>query len=269
MSESQISDQEFAAFQRLIYDIAGIALSDAKRILLVGRLSRRLRHYGFTRFGEYYRYVQAPENAVELQRMVDLLTTNETYFFREPAHFDFLREQILKQRRPGESFRIWSGASSSGEEAYTMAMILAESLGDAPWEVFGSDISLSVLDKARAGIYPLERAEDIPTPLLKRYCLKGVRSQDGMLLIAPELRARVRFMQVNLTQPIRGIGEFDVIFLRNVMIYFDNDTKRKVVANMMPMLRRDGYFIVGHSESLTGIAPALKPLRPTIYRRVN
>lgn len=267
MSDGQISDQEFAAFQKLIYEIAGISLSEAKRVLLVGRLTRRLRHFGFDSFGAYYRHVRAPENAVELQTMVDLLTTNETYFFREPQHFEFLRQQVLAAHPAGVPFRIWSGASSSGEEAYTMAMVLAETLGDAPWEVFGSDISLSVLARAQAGVYPLERAEDIPQAMLKRYCLKGVRSQAGMLLIAPELRARVRFAQLNLTQAIRGIGQFDVIFLRNVMIYFDNATKRKVVANMLPQLKSSGYFVVGHSESLNGIADGLKSLRPTVYCR--
>lgn len=267
MSDAQISDQEFASFQRLIYEIAGIALSDAKKVLLVGRLARRLRHYGFNTFGAYFRHVNEPQNAGELQTMVDLLTTNETYFFREPKHFEFLRETILKQHPPGAPFRIWSGASSSGEEAYTMAMVLADTLGDAQWEVFGSDISTQVLDKARAGVYPLERTSGIPAANLKRYCLKGVRSQEGSLLIAPQLRARVSFAQINLTHPIANVGDFDVIFLRNVMIYFDTETKRKVIANMLPRLKRGGYFIVGHSESLTGLTDRLKMLRPTVYRR--
>lgn len=267
MSEAQISDREFAAFQRLIHDIAGIALSDAKKVLLVGRLSRRLRHYGFASFDRYFRHVTGPENAAELQTMVDLLTTNETYFFREPKHFDYLRQSILPRHPPGTPFRIWSGASSSGEEAYTMAMVLAETLGDAPWEVFGSDISTQVLERASAGVYPLERTTGIPATCLKKYCLKGVRSQEGSLMISPELRARVSFAQINLTQPIANVGDFDVIFLRNVMIYFDTETKRKVIANMLPRLKRGGHFVVGHSESLTGLTDRLKMLRPTVYRR--
>jgi chemotaxis protein methyltransferase CheR len=155
-----------------------------------------------------------------------------------------------------------------------MAMTLAECRPDEPWEVFGSDISLTVLAKAQAGLYSLERTDGIPPAYMKKYCLRGVRSQEGKFLIAPELRQRVSFAQLNLTRPIGriggvgGIGEFDVIFLRNVMIYFDQETKRKVVENMLPTLKPNGYFIVGHSESLNGISSRVQAVRPTIYRRV-
>jgi chemotaxis protein methyltransferase CheR len=264
-SASAITDEEFAAFQRLIYKLAGISLSDAKRILLVGRLGRRLNHYGYSTYTEYYRMLASGQHPAEVQQMVDLLTTNETYFFREPQHFDFLRDTILPERRGPATFRIWSGASSSGEEAYSMAMTLAEHR-DGPWDVFGSDISLTVLAKARAGLYSTERISGIPQNFLRKYCLKGVRAQEGKLLIDPALRQNVRFSQVNLTQPINGVGEFDVIFLRNVMIYFDAETKRKVVSNMLPNLKPGGYFIVGHSESLNGITSSLRTVRPTIYK---
>ncbi len=263
-----ITDQEFALFQRLIYRLAGINLSPAKKILLVGRLSKRLAHYGFGTFSEYYRLLGSGERPDEVQTFVDLLTTNETYFFREPQHFDYLREVIVPARAGGgATFRIWSGACSSGEEPYTMAMVLADALPVGRWEVFASDISLSVLERARAGLYPLERTRGIPPEYLRKYCLKGVRSQEGRLLVAPELRDKVKFAQVNLTAPITGIGEFDVIFLRNVMIYFDAETKRQVVDNMLPSLRSGGYFIVGHSESLNGITDRLMTVRPTIYRK--
>lgn len=262
----KITDQEFAQFQKLIYKIAGISLSDAKKVLLVGRLGKRLKHYNFETFTQYYRLLAAPGNDAELQVMVDLLTTNETYFFREPAHFEFLRDVVLKEPRPG-TFRIWSGASSTGEEGYSMAMTLAEHRKSGDWEVFGSDISMTVLGKARAGLYSLERTEGIPTAYMQKYCLKGVRSQEGKFLIAPAIREKVHFAQVNLTQPIHGVGEFDVIFLRNVMIYFDPETKRKVVENMLPALKPNGYFIVGHSESLTGITDKLRAVRPTIYKQ--
>lgn len=262
-----ITDQEFALFQRLIYRIAGISMSSAKKILLVGRLSKRLKHYGFTSFAEYYRLLTSESQGDELQTFVDLLTTNETYFFREPQHFDYLRDSILPARRASNPLRIWSGACSSGEEPYTIAMVLAANLPNAPWEVFASDISLAVLARAQNGIYPLERAQGIPPEYLRRYCMKGVRSQEGKLLVRPEVRQRVRFGQVNLTGPIAGIGEFDVIFLRNVMIYFDAQTKSKVVENMLPSLKPGGYFIVGHSESLNGITDRLRSLRPTIYQK--
>jgi len=266
-SRPAITDQEFALFQRLIYRLAGISLSDAKRVLLVGRLGRRLEHHGFATYSEYYRLLSSGDAPDEVQKMVDLLTTNETYFFREPQHFDFLRDLVRQETGPGHPFRIWSGASSSGEEAYSMAMVLAEHCLQRPWEVFGSDISMTVLARAQAGVYSQERISGIPPACLRKYCLKGVRSQEGQLLIDSRLRQRVSFAQVNLTLPITGVGHFDVIFLRNVMIYFDAETKRKVIANMLPCLKPGGHFIVGHAESLNGLTDSLTTVRPTIYRK--
>ena len=267
MDSPLISDQEFGLFQRLIYRLAGISMADSKKVLLVGRLGKRLRHYGLSSFGEYYRMLAAGEHPEELQMMVDLLTTNETYFFREPAHFEFLAEFAADRR--GRPFRVWSGACSSGEEPYTIAMVLAETLGlSASWEIVGSDISLTVLERARAGLYPMERGSGIDLPLLRKYCLKGVRGQSGQFLVDRPLRERVTFRQLNLVNlEARDLGQFDMIFLRNVMIYFDNDTKRKVVTNMLPHLRDDGVFIVGHSESLNGLTDDLVSIRPTLYCR--
>lgn len=268
IASTQISAQEFGLFQRLIYRIAGISLADSKQVLLAGRLQRRLRHYNLDTFGQYYRMLATGDHPEELQTMVDLLTTNETYFFRESKHFDFLRDEVLRPRRSPTTFRIWSAASSTGEEAYTMAMVLAEYLPNSPWEVFGSDISTQVLAKARAGHYPMDRNEGIPPAFLSKYCLKGVRSQSGTFLISPQLRQRVSFSQVNLTQPInREVGQFEVIFLRNVMIYFDLETKQKVVAHLLPHLQSGGHFIVGHSESLNGVTSDLRMVRPTIYQK--
>ena len=267
--DSAITDQEFALFQRLIYKIAGISLSDAKKVLLVGRLAKRLKHYNFGTFSQYYRMLAGGHHPEEMQVMVDLLTTNETYFFREPGHFHFLRDEILKPRRSPAPFRVWSAACSSGEEVYTLAMLLADTLPNTPWEVVGSDISTQVLAKAEAGHYPLGRHEGIPPDYLSKYCLKGVRSHSGTFLITPELKRRTRFHQVNLTLPIdTSLGEFEVIFLRNVMIYFDTETKRKVVGNLLPRLKSGGHLIIGHSETLNGIQQGLEPVRATIYRKV-
>jgi len=268
MDNPSITDQEFSRFQALIYKIAGIQLSDAKKVLVVGRLSRRLKHYGMTSFAQYYQLVTSHEEKGELQTMVDLLTTNETYFFREPKHFEFLSQELLPQVRPGSPYAIWSAACSSGEEPYTLAMVLADKLGmNAPWKITASDISTAVLARAQTGHYPMERTEGIPQAYLKKFCLKGVRSEAGTLLICKELRSRIDFRQVNLTQPAPDVGPFDVIFLRNVMIYFDMDTKRQVVANLLTRLKPGGHFIVGHSESLNGITDKLITIRPTIYRK--
>ncbi|MBL8424423.1 MAG: protein-glutamate O-methyltransferase CheR [Candidatus Accumulibacter phosphatis] len=269
MDPPVITEQEFSLFQRLIHEIAGISLADTKKVLLVGRLQRRLREHRLGSFGDYYRLVSSGQHPGELQTMVDLLTTNETYFFREIRHFDFLRDEILGKHREGKNFRIWSAASSSGEEAYSMAMVLAETLpSNVRWEVFGSDISTQVLAKARTGHYPIDRNEGIPDACMRKYCVRGTGEHRGSFLIAPAIRQYVRFAQVNLTRPLTSqVGSFDVIFLRNVMIYFDTETKRKVVANLIPRLLSGGYFIVGHSESLNGITDGLSPVRPTIYRK--
>ena len=263
-----ISKSEFAQFQALIYKIAGISLSDAKQILLVGRLGRRLRHYELKTYTDYYKLVSSPQHADELQLMVDLLTTNETYFFRESKHFDYLRDEILAKHPRGRKFDVWSAASSTGEEIYTIAMVLAETLGiKASWTVTGSDINKTVLATAEKGLYWLDRTRGLPPEYLRRYCLKGVKENEGSFMIMPELRAHTRFLQANLNTTLpNALGKFDVIFLRNVMIYFDNNTKRQVVERLVRQLNPGGYLIIGHSESLNGVTDCVKTVRPTIYQ---
>ena len=266
--QSLITDAEFAQFQKLIFQIAGISLSDRKKDLVTVRLTRRLDHFGFATFAQYYRHVCKEEHADERQIMVDLLTTNETYFFREPKHFDFLRD-VAARHRHGQPFRVWSAASSTGEEAYSIAMILAETIGPSNWEVIGTDISSRVLEKARKAHYSQDRIDGIPRSILQKYCLKGMGDYAGTLLIVRELRERVDFQFSNLMAPATGLGLFDVIFLRNVMIYFDQDTKRKVIGNLLPYLKADGHLLIGHSETLNGVTSALVAVRPTIYRRAH
>ncbi|CAN7682552.1 protein-glutamate O-methyltransferase CheR [Pseudoduganella sp. LjRoot289] len=267
MSEAALSEQEFAQFQRFIYEAAGIHLSPAKRALVGGRLARRLGPCKARSYGEYFKLLSSGGAPDEVQTAVDLLTTNETYFFREQKHFDFLRGLALEAARAGLPMRVWSAASSSGEEAYSIAMLLADCMPARPWEVFGSDISLRVLQRARRGHYPMERASHIPPAYLQRYCLKGTGQQQGTLLVAPALRSRVQFSQVNLNEALADLGQFDVIFLRNVMIYFDGDTKRAVVARVLAQLRPGGHFCIGHSESLNGISDAVEQVAPAIYRK--
>lgn len=267
-TDFSINDNEFSRFRQLLYQIAGINLSNAKKMLLVGRLSRRLRHYQLHSFEDYFRLVTDPSHSEELQTMVDLLTTNETYFFREPAHFDFLRHTLADITDQGRAVEVWSAASSTGEEAYSIAMTLADCLREKPWSVLGTDISTQVLQRARLGHYPLARNHGIPPAFLRQYCLKGIREQEGTFLIERKLRQRVQFQHMNLNspQPLR-VGNFDYIFLRNVMIYFDTETKQRVIQNLLPNLRSGGYLIIGHSETLHGITDAVKSVRPTIYRK--
>lgn len=266
----EINDTEFKRLSGLLYDIAGITLTDAKKVLLTGRLSKRLIALGLNNYTQYFKYVTDVTHADELQFMVDLLTTNETYFFREPQHFEFLKQIIPPAMKQGQTFRVWSAASSIGAEAYTIAMVLADKLGEGgPWEILGTDISNSVLEQARRGQYRIAEAEKIPPAYLKKYCLKGKGTQEGTLLIDKKLRQHVNFEQRNLNaEGMKKAGDFDVIFLRNVLIYFDIPTKQRVVSNLIPSMKNGGYFIVGHSESLNGITDVLTQEKPTIYRRL-
>lgn len=265
MDIASITDKEFSQFQNLIYKIAGISLSPAKKPLVSGRLAKRLREHRLASYGDYFNLLSSGNHPGEIQTAVDLLTTNETYFFRESKHFDFLRHQVLANHNKGKLFRVWSAASSSGQEPYTIAMVLADCLGDRPWEVVASDISTRVLERARSGHYPLEQARHIPKSYLNKFCLKGVGSKAGTFLVERTLRNRVSFSQVNLNETLPALGEFDLVFLRNVMIYFDEDTKRQVVRRIMRQLKPGGHLLIGHSESLNGIVDEMKPLMPSVY----
>ena len=264
-----ISDIEFNRFQRFIYDEAGITLSQAKKALVCGRLSKRLQAHRLDSFGAYFELLSSGRAADEVQTAVDLLTTNETYFFREPKHFELLRELASQARGRPQPFRVWSAASSSGEECYSIAMVLADCLDGTPtpWDILGTDISTRVLRRARTGHYPLERTRNIPPAYLKRFCLRGHGEQDGTLLVERALRGRVTFAQVNLNTDLPRLGNFDVVFLRNVMIYFNGDTKRHVVARVLSTLKPGGHLLIGHSESLNDISTAVDQLAPSIYRK--
>jgi chemotaxis protein methyltransferase CheR len=263
-----ISNDEFNKFRSFIYDHAGIKLNDEKKALVTSRLSKRLRFHELSTFEQYFDLVAMSPPGGERQMCIDLLTTNETYFFREPKHFEFLEERVLPLWQGQRMFRVWSAASSSGEEAYSLAMLLDDQLKTDRWEVFGSDISHRILERARRGHYLTDRIEGIPKHYLKTYCLKGIEEQEGTLLIHKTLREKVSFESKNLTKPLGNIGLFDVIFLRNVMIYFDNETKVKIVAQVVNALRPGGLLFIGHSESITGMNDQLSTVVPTIYQKV-
>ena len=268
MNPAVLTRTEFTRFQELIYRIAGISMTDAKMVLVSGRLARRLQHYQLRSYGDYFELLNSPGNGAEMQLAIDLLTTNETFFFREPKHFQFLRDTVLPALPTNRPVRIWSGACSSGEEIYSIAMVLADRLGERPWELIGSDISARVLERARGGHYPMERIDEIPPEYLRRFCLKGVGKQAGTILVDSALRRKAQFRQINLNAALPSdLGQFDVVFLRNVMIYFDSNTKREVVRRVAATLRSGGYFLVSHSESLNGVSDGLQLVSPSIYRK--
>ncbi len=260
-----LSEKEFSGFSRLIFELAGIHMAPSKRPLVSGRLAKRLGHHGLDSYSDYLSLVKKDES--ERQVAVDLLTTNETYFFREPKHFEFLGATIAREWRGRSKVNIWCGASSTGEEPYTLAMTLAESIGSMRFDILASDISTRVLETARKALYPIEDAKDIPPALRAKYCLKGVGPQDGWLLVDKPLRDRIQFQQINLNAKLPAIGPFDAIFLRNVMIYFSVETKRDLLSRLVPLLRPGGYFVISHSESLHGVTDQLQMVKPSIYRK--
>jgi chemotaxis protein methyltransferase CheR len=267
MDSVTLNDREFAQIRDFMYRRTGISMGDGKKALVSGRLHKRIQHYGLRSFMEYFQFITSGSEPAELQLAIDLLTTNETYFFREEKHFEYIKTQILPGLRAYAPFRVWSAACSSGEEPYSLAMLLADRMPPgSDWDVVASDISTRVLERARGGLYPMERVDRIPADYLKRYCLKGTGDYEGMLLVAKSLRDKVRFAQVNLVAPLPEVGPFDLILLRNVMIYFDNDTKRQVVERLLKVLKPDGHLFIGHSESLMGITRKVAMLRPSIYR---
>jgi chemotaxis protein methyltransferase CheR len=270
MNTYSISDKEFSLFQSLIYDKAGISLSAGKKCLVVSRLTKRLRYHGLDNFTQYHDMVTNLSHANELQVMVDLLTTNETYFFREEKHFDFLRDQVLPNHKAGRRFRVWSAAASSGQEPYTLAMVMADKMGiDGKWELMATDISRQILEQARQGCYPVEEAKKIPKHLLNKYCLKGVRSQAGSLLIDRRLRQRIDFQSLNLIGEWPTFEKFSAVFLRNVMIYFDQETKRRLVERIRQHIEPGGYLFIGHSETLNLISKKFRAVLPSIYQRID
>lgn len=274
-----VSPAEFKLFQELIHRETGIYLSEAKKALLVGRLSGRLRELGLGSFREYHRHVTDVDSA-ERVKMLDCITTNETRFFREPQQFDFLEEHVIPRlkseaaagRRP-RKIRVWSAASSTGEEAYSLAMtLLTHFPKESGWtiEIFGSDLSTRVLDKARAGVWLIERADGIPERYLKRYMLKGAGSSEGTMKAGPEIRSLVRFERINLTAESYPVtGKFDFVFCRNVLIYFNAATKEMVVNNLLKHLEPNGLLFLGHAESMLGMAGRLRRVGPTVYDQVE
>ena len=262
-----LSDIEFGLLRDWVYARAGIAMSDAKKHLMVGRLQKRLLHHGLRSYAAYHQMISSGHALDESQMALDLLTTNETSFFREPKHFDFLHTRVLPERRAGSPLRVWSAACSSGEEPWSIATVRAEKIADGRWEILASDLSSRVLAQAQAGQYAMERADHIPRALLTKYCLRGVGSQDGTFRIGPQLRRRLSFRQVNLIEKLPDVGVFDLIVLRNVLIYFDADTKAAVVRRLCANLRPGGYFFCGHSESLHGMELPFEAVQPAVYRK--
>ena len=273
-----LTDREFKLFQSLIHQEAGIYLSEVKKALLVGRLSRRIRELGLDSFEAYYRHVVDGAHPAERVELINNICTHETQFFREPRQFEFLEQTVAPRwgaegdagTRP-KQIRAWSAACSSGEEPVSIAMSLLHHFpASAGWtvEVLATDISTRVLDKARAATWAIERAGQIPPAYLKRFMLRGTGEHHNRMKAGPEIRNVVRFQQLNLQADSYAVGDgFDLIFCRNVMIYFNAASKEHVVTRLLGRLAADGLLFLGHAESLTGMRDQPRAVIPTVYSR--
>jgi len=270
----QIRKEEFRAFQDLIHRESGIFLADHKQALLGGRLHSRLRALGMTSYGDYFKAVQKDES--ERIEMLDRISTNETHFFREPHQFEFLKTQVLprwvedaRAGRRSRSIRVWSAACSTGEEPYSTAMLLLDQLpASEGWsiEILATDLSTRVLQRAKDAVWRIEKAEEIPTPYLKAFMLEGTGPEKGKMKAGPEIRSLITFSRMNLnSRPYPVPGRFDVIFCRNVLIYFNAATKVNVVEELLGHLAPTGLLLLGHAESLHGLTEQARSVGPTIY----
>jgi chemotaxis protein methyltransferase CheR len=264
-----LREETYRGITTLMYDAVGLSFSDNKMPLVSSRLAQRISRLGLGSFEEYLTLISGDNDGGEFQMAIDLLTTNETYFFREPAHYELL-EKELSQTRP-KALSVWSAAASFGDEAFSTAMLLSDlqqqgRIG-AGWAILGTDISDRVLRSAGTAIYPHDRLRNVTPARLKRYCLRGEGESEGLVQIQPKLVEKVSFGQVNLCQPIPDIGPFDVIFLRNVLIYFDAATKQQVVDGVLARLRPGGLFFIGTAEGRVPCKTRLEPLAPGAFRK--
>ena len=273
-----VSDELFAKYRDLIYREAGIALTDQKKSLLVSRVAGRLRELGLTTFDEYYRLVVEPGASEERGRLLDRICTNETHFFRDPRQFLFLNDHVFPRleaeaaRTGTKRVRAWSAACSTGEEPYSLAMAMLHRFpASAGWqvEIVATDLSNKVLAAARAALWPIDKAEDIPLHYRKAFMLRGTGSQTGKMKAGPEIREVVSFTRMNLNDAIYSVsGVFDFIFCRNVLIYFDRESKTKVVDRLMTHLAPDGCLFLGYAETTTTITDRLVGIGPNVYARI-
>lgn len=261
-----LSDVAFQNIRQFFFRHSGIDLPESKRHLIAGRLRSRLVSLGLDCYERYFERVCQSDQSLERQYLIDVLTTNETYFFREPQHFKLLAEKILPGLH-GQPPRIWCAAASSGEEPYSLAMLLADQLGLNGWELIASDLSSRTLQQAVNGLYSTQRLELLPERYLKTWCKRGLGAYHGQMLVRRELRERVDFQQHNLLHCAHHLGQFDVIFLRNVLIYFNQDTKQQVLNRLMAQLKPGGWLVIGHAESLHGIQTPLQQIRPSLFYR--
>lgn len=273
---ASLSAEAYRTLVELIYQHSRIHLGPDKKSMLANRLRKRLRALGLSSYDDYCAVLRSAQGPDEIEQLVDLISTNHTRFFREPEHFTLLTGRLLPELLPqlaaeGSPLRVWSAAASSGEEPYTLAIVLSEYFRERPsldWLLEASDISHRMLAEAERGVYPLDSRHALPPELLKRYFQRGVGAQEGTCRVKAELRRRVRHQRINLFQAEYPVAKDQhVIFCRNVMIYFDPASRANLVHKLTRQLARGGFLVIGHAESLMGIRHDLEPVRQSVFRK--
>ncbi len=281
MAGAGLSEKDFERLSGFIHKECGIKMPGSKKTMLESRLQKRLRHLELTTFSEYCDYLFSPVGiAGELVHLINVVTTNKTDFFREPGHFDYLVRKALPELMASQgvgirrNLMVWSAGCSTGEEPYTLAMVLSEFRGKCPginfnFLILATDISTKVLEKAKKAVYESDRVEPVPMDQKKKYLLRGRDRSRGLVRIAPELRAVVRFRRLNFLDGDFGMREtMDIIFCRNVIIYFDRQTQERLLGRFCRHLSSGGYVFMGHSETLHGMDLPLVQVAPTVYRKL-
>ncbi len=275
--KARMSEEEFERLSTFIYRETGIKMPPVKITMLQSRLQKRLRHLKIRTFGEYIDYVFGQNGAdAEIIHMLDVVSTNKTDFFREPVHFEFLAENILPeviQRTADRPLKIWSAGCSSGEEAFTIAITISEFIEEhrenIDYKILGTDISTDILQKAVDGVYKEERIANIPMNIKRKYFLKSKNPKNKTVRVVPKLRQKVSWQRLNFMESNYDIKDsYDIIFCRNVLIYFERLTQENVINKLCTHLRPGGFFFLGHSESIMGMNVPVKILKPTIYRKM-
>jgi len=270
--EAVLTDRDLGQIVRLVYDRSGITLHEGKRSLVTARLQKRLRVHGFGTFTDYLKHVEGDASGGELVELLDAIATNHTYFFREEQHFALLGSRVVPEWRAraaaGEPMRVWSAACSTGEEPYTLAMTLRD-LAPAPeFTIVASDLSTKALRAAKAATYKVQGVESLPRETLRAHFERGMGAQAGLVRVAAHVRKHVTFRNLNLLE-IGDLRErYDVVFCRNVMIYFDKHIQQRVVSMLERHIAPGGYLFISHAESLNGISHGLKWVAPAVYQRV-
>jgi chemotaxis protein methyltransferase CheR len=257
--------------RKIVYEESGISLGNNKEALVSSRVSKRMRNLGLTDFQDYIDYLQSDRSEVELVHLIDVISTNVTSFFREEGHFVFMKDVITKWLENGQrKFRIWSSACSTGEEPYTIAMALYDIINgmNVDLKILATDISTKVLDRCKLGIYNEDKIKEVPDHFKKKYFDRTKEQENYLFSIKENLKKLIVFKRLNLSEPPFPMkGPMDIIFCRNVMIYFDNITRRKLLNEIFKLLKPGGFLMVGHAESLTGMMLEIKTVKPSIYMK--